>query len=191
MLAEPLPAVKARTALLALGAVMLGLVLFAAGAASGSAKAATGKRTSLTIYSVATLAQFINHQDDRQRAMNNNPFGAATGNLNPKQTGNGPFAGDDTLYSFNLYRDVSKTKQAGTAVYTCHYNFTRHALCTAYFTFNGGVLLAAGPVDFNSTRFTLALTGGTKAYLGQNGQVAMSPVSRNEQQLTFELLGTY
>src|SRR6202030_3648470 len=142
MRAEPLPMIKGVSGMLALGAVVLGLVLFAAGGTSGSANAATGKMTSLTIYSVATLAQFINHQDDRQRALGNNPFGADTANLNPKQIGNGPFAGDDTLYSFNLYKDVAKTKQAGRGVYTCHYNFTRHALCTAYFTFNGGVLLA-------------------------------------------------
>jgi len=165
-------------------------MLIAAGVTPGVAKAVTIKKT-ITVYSVATLAQFINHQDDRQRALGNNPFPTDTkAALNKKETGNGPFAGDDTLYSFNLFNDVQKTKQTGTAVYTCHYNFTRHALCTAYFTMNGGVILAAGPVDFNSTRFTLALTGGTKTYVGQNGQVAMSPVNQNEQMLKFELLGS-
>jgi hypothetical protein len=179
-------------ALCVLGAAVATAMLIAAGATPGVAKAVTIKKT-FTVYSVATLAQFINHQDDRQRALGNNPFpadSASKTNLNTKQAGEGPYAGDDTLYSFNLFTDVKKTKQAGTAVYTCHYNFTRHALCTAYFTLDTGVLLAAGPVDFNSTKFTLALTGGTKGYLGQNGQVAMSPVNQNEQMLKFQLLGT-
>jgi type II secretory pathway pseudopilin PulG len=174
-------------ALVALGAAVAAVAILAAAAIPGAAKAATIKQT-MTIYSVATLAQFINHQDDRQRAVNNNPFTADT-KVNPPVAGTGPFAGDDTIYSFTLYKNVAKTKQAGTAVYTCHYNFTRHALCTAYFTLNTGVLLAGGPVDFNSTRFTLALTGGTKGFLGENGQVAMTPITRNEQQLKFELLG--
>jgi hypothetical protein len=176
------------TALLVLTACVIGTALLAASVASASTKAAAGQKK-LTIYSVATIAQFINHQDDRQRALGNNPFNADTSKLVDKEKGTGPFAGDDTLYSFTLYTSENLKTKAGSAVYTCHYNFTKHALCTAYFVINGGTLLAAGPVDFNSTHFTLALTGGTTKYIGANGQVAMSPVTKNEQRLEFVLLG--
>jgi hypothetical protein len=176
-------------ALLALTACIAGAALGAAGVASGSTRAAAGQQK-LTVYSVATLAQFINHQDDRQRAVTNNPFNADTSKLVDKEKGKGPFAGDDTLYSFTLYASADKKKKIGSAVYTCHYNFTRHALCTAYYELNGGTLLASGPVDFNSTHFTLALTGGTSKYLGQNGEVAMTPISDNVQRLAFVLLGS-
>jgi hypothetical protein len=167
---------------------IIGAALFAAWATSGSAGAATGQKK-LTIYSVATLAQFINHQDDRQRALGNNPFSGDLTKLVSPQSGNGPFAGDDTVYSFNLYTGVNLKKEAGSAVYTCHYNFAKHALCTAYYLLHGGTLLASGPVDFRGTTFTLALTGGTTKFLGSNGEVAMSPVSRNIQRLDFVLLG--
>ena len=176
-------------ALLVLTACVIGAALCAAAVTSGSAQAATGRKT-LTIYSVATLAQFINHQDDRIRALGNNPFKGDTSKLVvAKQTGTGPFAGDDTLYSFNLYSSANLKTQTGTAVYTCHYNFDKHALCTAYYLMHGSTLLASGPVDFKGTSFTLALTGGTKNYVGANGEVAMSPLPKNVQRLDFILLG--
>jgi hypothetical protein len=176
--------------LLVLTACIIAAALFAVGVTSGSAAAATGQKQ-LTIYSVATLAQFINHQDDRQRALGNNPFNKDTAKLVVSaQSGSGPFAGDDTVYSFTLYTGANLKKEAGTAVYTCHYNFAKHALCTAYYQLHGGTLLASGPVDFKGTTFTLALTGGTTKYVGSNGEVAMSPVSKNIQRLDFVLLGS-
>jgi hypothetical protein len=175
-----------------LPALGLAAVILAALTAAGGAAAAQGTgQKALTIYSQATLAQFINHQDDRQRALKNSPFTGDTGKFNTSTAGNGPFPGDDTLYSFNLFTDQSLKNQIGSAVYTCHYNFAKHALCTVYYTLGKGTLLAAGPVDFTATSFTLALTGGTKTYIGANGQVVMTPVAnaKNVQKLAFVLLG--
>jgi hypothetical protein len=179
----------APTALLVLAGCALGAALWAAGVTSRSAAAATGQQQRLTIYSVPVLAQYINHADDRERAVTHNPFNADTGKLAPKDKGNGPFAGDDTLFSFTLYTSASLTKKAGSAVYTCHYNFAKNAYCTAYFELKGGDLLASGPVLFTATKFTLAITGGTKKYFAANGEVAMSQVAKNKQRLAFVLLG--
>jgi hypothetical protein len=171
----------------------LAAVILVALVAARAASAAGGtNQKALTIYSQATLAQFINHQDDRQRALKNSPFTGDTGKFNTTSTaGAGPFPGDDTLYSFNLFSNQSLKNQIGSAVYTCHYNFLKHALCTVYYTLGKGTLLAAGPVDFTATSFTLALTGGTKTYIGANGQVVMTPVAnaKNVQKLAFVLLG--
>jgi hypothetical protein len=172
-------------------ALVCGGALLTAATVAGSAGAATGPKK-LTIYSVATLAQFINHADDRQRARTNNPF---KGNLEKlalgeNDRGDGPFPGDSTLYSFNLYMSKNQKQKAGTATYTCHYNFEKRALCTVYYKLkDGSTLLASGPVNFNSTSFKLAVTGGTKTYLGANGQVAMIPLTNKLQQLNFLLLG--
>ena len=122
-----------------------GAALFAAGVTSGAAAAATGQQK-LTIYSVPLLAQYIDKADDRQRAVGHNPFKADTGKLAPTDKGKGPFAGDDTLYSFALYTSLDLKKKVGSAVYTCHYNFAKNALCNAYFELNGGTLLASGRV---------------------------------------------
>jgi hypothetical protein len=182
---------KSRTmrpvASLALSACVIGAALLAAAVASGSAKAAAGQQK-LTIYSVATAAQYIDHADDRQRGTGKNPFTVDAAIPNPNNKGSGPFAGDDTLYSFTLYKDQTKTKKVGTAVYTCHYNFAKHALCDAFYKINGSTLLAAGPVLFTSTTFTLAITGGTNKYFGSNGEVAESSITKNLQRLQFDLL---
>jgi hypothetical protein len=175
------------TALLALAACTVGSALFAAGVTSRAAKAATSPKK-LTIYSVAKEAQFINHDDDRERALGHNPFNTDTSKLADKTKGNGPFAGDDTLYSFTLYTSADLKTKAGSAVYTCHYNFAKYALCTAYFELNGGTVVASGPVLFTSTSFTLAISGGTKKYFGVNGEVQMSSVTKNKQRLGFQLL---
>jgi hypothetical protein len=157
-------------------------------AAAGSAEAATGQ-TKLTVYSVPDRVQYINKEDDRERAVIRNPFNVDTAKLVDRQK-IGPFAGDTTLYSFKLYATASRGKRIGSAVYTCDYNFAQQALCSAYFVLNGGTLLAAGPVNFNAKRFTLAVTGGTRKYSGSNGEVAMTPVTNSKQRLNFVLLTT-
>jgi hypothetical protein len=172
------------TALLVLTACIIAALLFAAGVTSGSAEAATGQHP-LTVYSVVTTAQFVNHKDDRQRGLGHNPFLADTAKLAPKNIGNGPFAGDVTLYAFTLYGNANLTHKIGTAVYTCTYNFTKNALCEASFDLSGGSLLASGPVHFANTSFTLAISGGTNKYFAANGQVAMSQVTKNEQRFKF------
>jgi hypothetical protein len=177
---------------LLLPVVLLGILgaLGVTGGASGARTAASNKV--MTIYSVATLASFLNHEDDRQRSALANPFNADQKALTPHDTGNGPFAGDQTLFSFNLFSSPSLKKKIGTAVYTCDYNFNKHALCIATYTLNNGTLLATGDVDFNAGAFTLALNGGTKTYLNANGQVAMTTVAstKNVQKLSFLLLAS-
>jgi hypothetical protein len=177
-----------RATLIALAASAAGAALFMTGVAS-AAKATPGEKT-LTIYSVATQAQFINHADDRARGEGSNPFEADTSKLVDNEKGKGPFPGDDSLYSFNLYKNVGLTDKIGTAVYTCHYNFTKNALCVATYDVNGSTLLATGPVLFTSKSFTLAITGGTNKFFNANGEVAMSTVTKSKQRLAFLLLGS-
>jgi hypothetical protein len=145
----------------------------------------------LTIFTVASDVQFINTADDRARGAINNPFDAATNNLRPKTsgTGDGPFPGDVVVFNFDLYPKLPVKKKIGSASYTCYFNYTRHALCQAYYELHGGTLTAAGPVDFNATSFKLVVTGGTNAYLAARGQVTSNKSQDNAQRVDFRLLG--
>jgi hypothetical protein len=173
-------------------ALLTGAALFAGRVAASSAETAAGHQT-LTVYAVASAAQFMDHSDDRARGDGNNPFDADTKALAPvsaaKEKGKGPYPGDDALYSFKLYAGADLKKRIGSATYTCVYNFAQKALCEAFFTLNGSTLFASGPVDFTSTQFTLAVTGGTSKYLGTRGEVASAPaekpVAKNENRLDF------
>jgi hypothetical protein len=182
-------------ALLGLTVCLAGAALFASAVASGSAGSATGK---ILVYAVPTRAQFLNNADDRQRAIINNPFTANTAKLMTVMKGHekttGPLPGDTALYSFNLYTSASMKKKAGTAVYTCDYNFNSKALCQAYYELSGGTLLASGPVDFstfNSTKFELSVRGGTDTYLGARGELEVSPPPKttDTRRLDFTLVG--
>jgi hypothetical protein len=164
--------------------------LFAAPAMSSAANAADGQRA-LTIYSVATSTQLIKEHHNGQRGWTPNPFNPNPGPLEvvPRE-GNGPFPGDATIASFNLYTSASFNTKVGTARYTCHHGFKPYASCNAkYFLVKSGTLSASGRVDFEKTSFTLAITSGTGKYVGANGQVATSPVTSNRQRLEFDLLG--
>lgn len=156
--------------------LLAGAALFAAGVTVSSAEAATSQKT-LTLYAVASKYQFIDHADDRARGLVKNPFNADIKQLDPKareyEKGKGPYPGDDALFTFKLYSDASLKKRVGSAVYECVYNFNKHAMCNADFDLsNGSSLFAAGPIDFNSPDFALAVTGGTGKYLGAHGQVS-------------------
>jgi hypothetical protein len=172
--------------------------LAVAGTALGASQAnraepQSGKRL-LTLYSVANGVQFLNNADDIARGSINNPFNAATNKLQPKspEKGAGPFAGDVTVFSFDLYADVRLKKHAGLASYTCYFNYNNHALCMAYFRLDGkaGSVLASGPVDFSVTGFTLAITGGTSQYLAASGEVVAVPSAHQAQRLEFTLAKT-
>jgi hypothetical protein len=170
----------------------LGAVLIA-GVIPGSVHAAaTGEK--LTIYAVATTAQFMNHADDRLRGMSTNPFNVKTQVLvitaQGKEKGNGPFPGDDILYSFKLYAGPKLDKRAGSAMFTCYYNFVKRATCDSYFELDGGLLLASGQVVFNGKRFTLSITGGTGRYIGALGELRAAPAARNAERLELRLLGS-
>lgn len=169
--------------------VVVGATALLAGVASGSAGAAANK---LILYAVPSTAQFMNHADDRLRGMSTNPFNVKTQALviitkgNEKE--NGPFPGDDILYTFKLYGSPKLAKQIGSAMFTCYYHFAKRATCESYFELGGGVVLAAGPVAFNSKRFRLSVTGGTSDYLGVLGQVIATPAAGNSERLDLRLL---
>ena len=85
----------------------------------------------LTVYSVATGLQYINSADDSVRGHVNNPLNSTQNRLAPKGTssGKGPFAGDIALYALKLYSSPTLKRPVGSAVYTCYFNYDRHALC--------------------------------------------------------------
>jgi hypothetical protein len=137
-------------------------------------------------------AQFMNHADDRLRGMTANPFKTSKSAglvivAKGKEKGNGPFPGDDILYTFKLYSNAGLTRKNGTALFTCYYNFVKHATCDAYIAFNDGVVLASGPVVFGSTHFTLGISGGTETYRGANGQIVATPGAKNAERLAVRL----
>jgi hypothetical protein len=147
------------------------------------------KRSSLKIYSVADQVQYLNNADDEARGEINNPFQTATNKLRPALSwkGDGPFAGDVAVYSFSLYRDVALKKNDGTAIYICYFNYNKRSFCDTDFTLagNGGTVDASGPVNFNSSGFSLIVTGGTWNHLGSRGQlVERSVLAKNAEQVT-------
>ncbi|HLX19914.1 MAG TPA: hypothetical protein VKR23_07160 [Gaiellaceae bacterium] len=160
-------------------------------AAASSASGAPSASQNLTIYAVPATVQFMNHADDRLRGMSTNPFNLKTEavilNANGKEKGKGPFPGDDVLYGFKLFGDAKLTKSMGTALFTCYYTFAKRATCDSYFTLPKGLLLASGPVPFGKSRFTLAVIGGTHAYLGALGQVESVSVSTKAQRFDLQV----
>ena len=146
----------------------------------------------LTLYSVATGLQYINTADDRARGHVNNPLDSTANKLAPKSSGggDGPFAGDVAVYALTLYSSPALKQRAGSAVYTCYFNYDRHALCQAYYKLgSGGTIVASGPVDFNGKGFTIVVTGGTQKYLGARGEAKASVAPKNAQRVDFELIG--
>ncbi len=124
------------------------------------------------MYAAPTRVQFMNHADDRIRGMSANPFTPSQQALvilaNGTEKKNGPFPGDDVLYSFALYPNSKLSKSNGSALFTCYFTFIKRATCEAYFQLKTGLVLASGQVRFNSTRFTLSVVGGTNAYLASH-----------------------
>jgi hypothetical protein len=171
--------------LLAAGALLVTAV--PAASASGSSQAAQ----KLTVYAVPTTVQFMNHADDRLRGMSSNPFDlksqAVIFNDNGKEKGNGPFPGDDILYTFKLFADAKRTKPSGTAMFTCYYGFGKRATCDSYFDLANGLLLASGQVPFGNSHFTLGVTGGTHTYLGALGQLNAVPAAKNAQRFDLQV----
>jgi hypothetical protein len=169
---------------------LLGAVLLA-GAVANPVQAASGGKK-FTVYAVPTTAQFMNHADDRLRGMTTNPFNIRSQGLviatNGKEKGNGPFPGDDILYSFKLYGDPRLANLAGLAMFTCYYTFAKRATCDSYFDLGSGLVLATGQVVFDGTRFTLGVSGGTGSYLGALGEVRASPAARNAERLEVRLV---
>jgi hypothetical protein len=141
-----------------------------------------------TVYSVATQEQFVNNEDDRARGKGNNPFGNYKDvNAATKEAGNGPFAGDEAIFSFKVYGTPSLGQGAGKATYICQYDFDKSAFCDVKYTLEGGTLLGAGEFSFNAPKFTIAITGGTGKYHDASGQLEVSPRAGHAQRVAFVL----
>jgi hypothetical protein len=176
------------TRLLLRTARLAGVALFAVGAMSASAGAANGRQR-LTLYSVTEQEQFVNNQDDRARGEGHNPFGAYS-DVSPAVTKpkGGPFPGDEALFSFNVYRNADLKTRAGSAIFTCQYNFGKNAFCDVSFQLiDRGTLIAEGAFNFDAARFTLAITGGYGGYSDVTGEVVATPSAHHAQQLNFQL----
>ena len=142
----------------------------------------------LTLYSVATGAQYINNNDDEARGDVNNPYGTQAlhgAALAHVENGNGPFAGDQAIFTFKLYGGSNLKASAGSAMLICQYNFNKNAFCDASYYLRGGALIGGGPLNFNAKRFALAITGGTKTYSRAAGEVDVSPSANHAQRLSF------
>jgi hypothetical protein len=164
------------------------VVVSGAGALASRSSAPGDRR--LTVYSVATGLQYINTADDRARGKVNNPLDSTANKLAPKSSGsrNGPFAGDVAVYALRLYSDAAVKHPVGSAVYTCFFNYDRHALCQAYYKFKaGGTIVGSGPVDFKVSSFTIDVSGGTGKYLGARGEASAVAARGNAQRIDFEL----
>jgi hypothetical protein len=169
------------TLLAAVGAAAL-LLVGAPSRASGVSTTVGTKQ--LTLYSVATQKEFVNNADDRSRGQGKNPFGNYSGStVTPPANEKlfGPFAGDEGEFAYKLYSDSSKKKSAGTAIVVCQYNLNKDAFCDAAFQLSGGTLIAKGPLNFNATRFTAAILGGTDAYKGMIGTIDVSTLGVSTQ----------
>jgi hypothetical protein len=170
------------------------VALLAAALSVAPAPGASQTSHNLRVYAVPKTVQFMNHADDRLRGMATNPFKfkseAVILNDNGKEKGQGPFPGDDILYTFRLFADAKLTKPAGTALFTCYYAFGKRATCDSYFDLTRGLVLASGLVRFGQTRFTLGITGGTRAYLGALGQVVSRAAAKNAERFDLHVTGT-
>ena len=65
-----------------------------------------------------------------REAPGNNPFGSYSDiTAATKEKGHGPFAGDLSLFTFTLYTNATLSHKAGSATFTCQYNFNKNAFC--------------------------------------------------------------
>jgi hypothetical protein len=147
-----------------------------------------GAARTLSQYSAPTHETFVDNDDDEARGDLNNPFGyhhaQAAAN---KESGEGPFPGDEALFSFDTSAQGALKPQSGTAIYTCQYSFFKNAFCDATFQLKDGTLIGAGESNFDSRTFAMAITGGTGAYNGLSGDVQLTPHGQHAQHLVFQL----
>jgi hypothetical protein len=148
---------------------------------------ATIGRGPISVYSLASQDQFVNNEDDRSRGEGNNPFGNFNDQPGAKTTAKGPFAGDVVIVSLNLYGHPVHRSKIGSAIFTCQYDFNKLAFCDASFQLTGGVLYAAGELDFTTNQFTMAIVAGDGRYNRAKGRLVESPGPHHTQRFTFEL----
>lgn len=161
--------------------IVLGTMAFT----SGSVAAAPSPQR-LTIYSIATQEQFLNHKDDRSRGTGNNPFGNFKDTSTPSvQGGVGPFVGDRAIFTFKLFADAGLKRSIGSAIYACNYSFDKQSFCNADYILADGTLTGAGEFNFNASKFALAVTGGTGKYRSWTGDLFVSPAAGHSQRVLF------
>lgn len=156
------------------------------GSGAASARSAHAAAKTLTVYSAGAYEQFLNHEDDRARGEGDNPFGRftdATAVAQPSAAG--PFPGDQAIFQLTVYKDAALKTKIGTAEFNCLYNFNKNGYCDVLFQLQGGTVSGAGAFNFNATKFTLAVTGGTGTFDGASGVVAEAPAQNHAQRLSF------
>ena len=154
---------------------------------AGSALAApVAKSKTITFYSIATKEQFLNHSDDRARGKGNNPFSGFKDTVGPsgqETSGNGPFAGDRTVFTFALFSDQRMHRRIGSAQLICEYVFDQNAFCSAAYVFPKGELVGTGYFNFNASRYRVSVGGGTGTYRNQRGHLQADPAVKKLQKI--------
>jgi hypothetical protein len=156
------------------------------------ALAATQARRTFVFYAKPTQAQFISHNDDRERGNFTNPFGDLLPTPKNANTGKpGARAGDNALFTLKLYSDRKLKRLVGTAVYSCTVNFGQQAMCEGQFELGKGTtMIAMGPADLKKGDLVLPVTGGTGRYAGAQGQLTSTSAGKktSTQILRFQLV---
>jgi hypothetical protein len=177
--------VSVKSRLWLVGGVVAVIVLSLGSGVASAGGAHTSSKT-LTVYSVGAYEQFLNHEDDRARGEGDNPFGRftdATAVAQPSAAG--PFPGDQAIFQLTVFKDPSLKTKIGTAEFNCLYNFNKNGYCDVLFQLRAGTLSGSGAFNFNATKFTLAITGGTGTFDGARGVVSEAPAQNHAQRLAF------
>jgi hypothetical protein len=143
----------------------------------------------LTIYAVAKAEVYVNNQDDRQRGVHKNPFSKGAAPKTPL-TNKLPAPGDVDLESDALYSSPKKKGKLGTAALQVPFNVSGFADADTTLDLAGGAIVAEGAIKYNDTSFSLAIVGGTGAYIGATGELSVAPATKGVQKLTVDLLST-
>jgi hypothetical protein len=153
-----------------------------------SVKSGVAPRT-LTTYSKPGQQAFADNNDDEARGDINSPFGTHNNSAAKiaNEHSNGPFPGDQLVFSLNLYTNIGVTAKTGVSVYTCNYYFGKSAFCDASFQLSGGTVIAAGTFGVNAKTFALAITGGYGKYSDAKGEIAVAPSGKSSERLVLEL----
>ena len=143
------------------------------------------------IYAKPVTADFVNHNDDRQRGDIVNPF---TDDVlptppNANSSKKGTRAGDNGFFTFKLFSDAKLTQAVGTAIYSCTFNFAQEAICTADFQLGKGTMVASGPAKLDGSSFVIPVTGGTGSYASAHGQLTSTTASnKSTRVIRFQLV---
>jgi hypothetical protein len=105
----------------------------------------------------------------------------------------GPSQGDEIVFADTLSRDGKSVGEDGGTCTLTHV-VSPHVVtfnCIDTLSLRGGQITVQGLVTFRETEdvpFTVAVTGGTGAYLGVGGDMVVTPVSETVDRLTLHLV---